>query len=53
VDVEGHKEALVDVVVFCKLRPATPQVLLAVTIIPNLYFIGSTTARLFTENRLS
>jgi hypothetical protein len=29
-EVEGHKEALVDVVVFCKLRPATLKVLLAV-----------------------
>jgi hypothetical protein len=44
---------LVDVVVFCKLRPATPQVLLAVAIIPNLHLVWSTTARLFTENRLS
>jgi hypothetical protein len=24
VEVEGHEEALVDVVVFCKLRPAAP-----------------------------
>jgi hypothetical protein len=36
VEVEGHEEALLDVVVFCKLRPATPQVLFVVTIIPNL-----------------
>jgi hypothetical protein len=53
VEVEGHEEALVDVVVFCKLRPAAPQVLLAVAIIPNLYLIWRTTARLFAENRLS
>jgi hypothetical protein len=52
-EVEGHEETLVDVMVFCKLRPATPQVLLAVAIIPNLHFVWSPTARLFTENRFS
>jgi hypothetical protein len=49
-EVEGHEETLMDVVVFCKLRPATPQVLLAVTIISNLHFVWSPTTRLFTEN---
>jgi hypothetical protein len=53
VEVEGHEEALVDVVVFCKLRPAAPQVLLAVAIVPNLHLVRDTTARLFAENRLS
>jgi hypothetical protein len=53
VEVEGHEEALMDVVVFCKLRPAAPQVLLAVTIVPHLHLIWNTTARLFAENRLS
>jgi hypothetical protein len=53
VEVEGHEEALVDVMVFCKLRPAAPQVLLAVAIIPNLYLVWDTTARLFAKNRLS
>jgi hypothetical protein len=53
VEVEGHEEALVDIVVFCKLRPATLQVLLAVTIIPNLHIVWSPTARLFAENRFS
>jgi hypothetical protein len=42
-----------DVVVFCKLRPATLKVLLTVAIIPNLHFIWSPTARLFTENRFT
>jgi hypothetical protein len=44
---------LVDVMVFCKLRPAAPQVLLAVAIIPNLHLVWDTTARLFAKNRLS
>jgi hypothetical protein len=53
VEVEGHEEALVDVVVFCKMRPAAPQVLLAVAIVPNLYLVWGTTARLFAKNSLS
>jgi hypothetical protein len=52
-EVEGHEEALMDVVVFCKLRPATLKVLLAVAIIPNLHFVWGPTARLFMENRFS
>jgi hypothetical protein len=53
VEVESHEEALVDVVVFCKLRSAAPQVLLPIAIIPNLHLVWGTTARLFAENRLS
>jgi hypothetical protein len=53
VEVKGHEEALVDVVVFCKVRPATPKVPLAVAIVPNLYLVWGTTARLFAENSLS
>jgi hypothetical protein len=53
VEVEGHEEALMDVVVFCKLRPAAPQVLLAVTILPHLHLVRDTTARLLTENSFS
>jgi hypothetical protein len=52
-EVEGHDEALMDVVVFSKPRPATSEVLLAVAIIPHLHLIGDATARLFTENCLS
>jgi hypothetical protein len=44
---------LIDVVVFCKPRPATLKVLLAIAIIPNLHFVWSLTARLFAENRFS
>jgi hypothetical protein len=52
-EVKGHEEALVDVVVFYKLRPATLKVLLTVAIVPNLHFVWSPTARLFAENRFS
>jgi hypothetical protein len=53
VEVEGHEEALMDVVVFCELRPTTPKVLFAVAIIPHFYLVWDATARLFAENRLS
>jgi hypothetical protein len=52
-EIEGHEETLMDVVVFCKLRPPTLQVLLTIAVIPNLHFVWSPTARLFTENRFS
>jgi hypothetical protein len=51
--VESHEEALVEVTVFCKLRPATLEVLLADTIVPNFHFIWSSSTRLFTKNRFS
>jgi hypothetical protein len=53
VEVEGHEEALVEIVVFCKLRLATLEVLIAVAIIPNLYLVWSPSAKLFTKNRFS
>jgi hypothetical protein len=51
VEVESHEEALVEVMVFCKLRPATLEVHLAGTIVPDLHFIGSSSPRVFTKNR--
>jgi hypothetical protein len=53
VKVESHEEALMNVVVFFKLRPAAPEVLLAVAVIPHLHFIWDTTARLLTKNSFS
>jgi hypothetical protein len=53
VEVESHEEALVKVMVFCKLRPATLEVLLAVAIVPNLHFVWSPSAILFAKNRFS
>jgi hypothetical protein len=44
---------LVEVVVFCKLRPATLEVLFAVAIVPNLHFVQSPSTRLLAKNRLS
>jgi hypothetical protein len=49
VEVESHEETLVEVMVFCKLRPATLEVHLVGPIIPDLHFIGSS-PRVFMKN---
>jgi hypothetical protein len=48
--VEDHEETLVEVMVFCKLRLAAIEIHLTVPIIPDLYFIGSYSPRVFTKN---
>jgi hypothetical protein len=49
--VEGHEEALMEVMVFCKLRPAALEVLFTGTVLPDLHFIGSSSPRVFMKNR--
>jgi hypothetical protein len=49
--VESHEEALMEIVVFYKLRPAALKVLLTNTVIPDLHFIGSPFPRVFMKNR--
>jgi hypothetical protein len=49
--VEIHEKALVEVMVFCKLRPAALEVLFTGTVVPDLHFIGSSSPRVFTKNR--
>jgi hypothetical protein len=44
---------LMEVMVFCKLRPAALEVHMAVPIIPDLHFIGSSSPRVFTKNYFS
>jgi hypothetical protein len=51
--VEGHEETLMEVMVFCKLRLATLEVHLAIPVIPDLYFIGSSSPRVFAKNYFS
>jgi hypothetical protein len=51
VKVESHKEALMEVMVLCKLRPAALEVLLTGAVIPDLHFIGSSSPRVFIKNR--
>jgi hypothetical protein len=52
-EVKSHEEALVEIMIFCKLRSAALEVLFAGAIIPNLHFVWSSSTRLFTKNRFS
>jgi hypothetical protein len=51
--VEDHEETLIEVMVFCKLRPAALEVHLAIPVILDLHFIGSSSPRVFTKNCFS
>jgi hypothetical protein len=51
VKVKSHKEALMEVMVLCKLRPAALEVLLTGTVVPDLHFIGSSSPGVFIKNR--
>jgi hypothetical protein len=48
--VESHTETLMEVMIFCKLRPASLEVHLAGPIILDLHFIGSSSPRVLTKN---
>jgi hypothetical protein len=48
--VKEHEKPLVEVMIFRKLGPATPEVHLAASIIPHLHFIRSSSPRLFAED---
>jgi hypothetical protein len=48
--VEDHEGTLMEVMVFCKLRLAALEVDLAVPVIPDLHFIGSSSPTVFTKN---
>jgi hypothetical protein len=50
VEVESHKEALMEVMVLYKLRLAALEVLLTGAIVPDLHFIGSLSPRVFTKD---
>jgi hypothetical protein len=50
--VESHKETLMEVMIFCKLRPAAPEVHLAGPIVLDLHFIRSSSPRVLTKNCL-
>jgi hypothetical protein len=48
--VESHQEALMEVVVLCKLRLVALEVLLTGAVVPDLHFIGSPSPSVFTKN---
>jgi hypothetical protein len=48
--IEDHEKPLVEVVVFCKMGPSTPEIHLAISIVPHLYLIGSSSSRVFAKD---
>jgi hypothetical protein len=50
-EVKSHEEALVEVMILYKLRPAALKVHLAGAVVLDLHFIGSSSPRVFTKNR--
>jgi hypothetical protein len=48
--VKDHEKPLVEVMIFSKLGLATPEVHLAASIVPYLYFIGSSSSKVFAKN---
>jgi hypothetical protein len=48
--IEDHEKPLVEVVVFRKMGLATPEVHLAVSIVPHLYLVGSSSSRVFVKD---
>jgi hypothetical protein len=49
-EVEGHEETSLDVVIIHKLRSATLEVLFASTIVPDFHLVESSSPRVFTKN---
>jgi hypothetical protein len=48
--VKDHEKSLLEIMIFRKLGPATPEVHLAASIVPHLHFIGSSSSRMFMKN---
>jgi hypothetical protein len=52
-EVKSHKKALMEIVIFSKIRPAALEELLSSAVIPNLHFIGSSSPGVLMKNRFS
>jgi hypothetical protein len=50
VEIKDHEEPLVEVMVFCKTGPATPEVHHAIPIVPHLYLVWSSFPSVFTKD---
>jgi hypothetical protein len=48
--IEKHEQALMQVMILCKLRPATPEIHLAAAIIVHLHLVRSTPTRFFMKD---
>jgi hypothetical protein len=51
--IEEHEKTLMQLMVLCKLGPATPKVHLTTAIVVHLHFIRSSSSRFFVEDSLS
>jgi hypothetical protein len=51
--IEEHKKALIQVIILCKLGPASPEIHLATAIIVYLHLVWSSSARLFPQDGLA
>jgi hypothetical protein len=49
-EIKGHEEPLMEVMILCKLRPAALEELFTDAIVPHLHFIWGSATRVFTEN---
>jgi hypothetical protein len=49
-EVKGHEEPLVEVMILHKSRPATLEELFTDAVVPDLHFIWGSSTRVFTEN---
>jgi hypothetical protein len=48
--IEKHEEALMQIMILCKLRPATPEIHLAAAVIVYLHLVRSTSTRFFAKD---
>jgi hypothetical protein len=49
-EVKSHEKTLMEVMVLCKLRPATLEVLFTGIVIPDFHFVGSSSPRVLVKN---
>jgi hypothetical protein len=49
-EVKGHEKASMEVMILHKLRRTALEVLLTGAVVPNLYFIGSSSPGVLTKN---
>jgi hypothetical protein len=52
-EVKSHKKALMEIMIFRKLRPAALEELLTGAVVPNLHFIWSSSPGVFMKNHFS
>jgi hypothetical protein len=49
-EIKGHEEPLMEVIILCKSRPAALEELFTGAVVPHLHFVWSPSTRVFTKN---